>query len=194
MEEFNHGVSFFPTDGGACCLVGKVKFLVLRCDAGGCLFIDSGVPLMRFGFLPYCDGVGLLFFLLAVVASGLMEWILGLLDLVLLLLEMCAGVSWLRWISSIVEERGDDAGSSRPTTDAHEPRISCSFPTFGVRLSIWIRKFGGLMLEHAFWRTVGRSRQLNLRKKKNSRDLFVILGLLRVFSIRMGCPVLIFIL
>ena len=194
MEEFFHGAGFFPTDGGGCCLVGQVKLLVLRCDAGGYLLIDSGVQLVRFGFLPYCDGVGLLFLLPAAVASGLVEWILGLLDLVLLLLEMCAGVSWLRWISSIVEERGDDAGSSRPTTDAHELRISCSFPTFGVRLSIWIRKFGGLMLEHAFWRTVGRSRQLNLRKKKNSRDLFVILGLLKVFSVRMGCPVLIFIL
>ena len=123
-----------------------------------------------------------------------MEWILGLLDLVLLLLEMCAEASCLRWISSIAEERGDDTGSSRPTTDAHVPRISCSYPTFGVRLSIWIGKIGGLMLEHAFWQTVGRSRQLNLRKKKNSRDLFVILGLLRVFSVRMGCPVLIFIL
>jgi len=113
MEEFFHGTGFFPTDGGGCCLVGQVKLLVLRCDAGGCLLIDSGVQLVRFGFLPYCDGVGLLFLLPAAVASGLVEWILGLLDLVLLLLEMCAGVSWLRWISSIVEERGDDAGSSR---------------------------------------------------------------------------------
>ena len=98
--------------------------------------------------------MGLLFLLPAAVASGLVEWILGLLDLVLLLLEMCARVSWLRWISSIVEERGDDAGSSRPTTDAHEPRISCSFPTFGVRLSIWIRKFGGSGEQ---WEGVGSS-------------------------------------
>ena len=90
-----------------------MKLLVLRCDTGGCLLIDSSVQLVRFGFLPYYDGVGLLFLLPAAVASGLVEWILGLLDLVLLLLEMCAGVSWLRWISSIVEERGDDAGSSR---------------------------------------------------------------------------------
>ena len=171
-----------------------MKLLVLRCDTGGCLLIDSSVQLVRFGFLPYYDGVGLLFLLPAAVASGLVEWILGLLDLVLLLLEMRAGVSWLLWISSIVEERGDDAGSSRQTTDAHEPRISCSFPTFGVRLSIWIRKFGGLMLEHAFWRTVGRSRQLNPTKKKSSRDLFVILGLLKVFPVRMRCTVLTFIL
>ena len=90
MEEFFHGTGFFPTDGGGCCLVGQVKLLVLRCDAGGCLLIDSGVQLVRFGFLPYCDGVGLLFLLPAAVASGLVEWILGLLDLVLLLLEMCA--------------------------------------------------------------------------------------------------------
>ena len=56
MEEFFHGTGFFPTDGGGCCLVGQVKLLVLRCDAGGCLLIDSGVQLVRFGFLPYCDG------------------------------------------------------------------------------------------------------------------------------------------
>ncbi|RCV34863.1 hypothetical protein SETIT_7G192200v2 [Setaria italica] len=121
-------------------------------------------------------------------------WIHGLLDLVLLMSELCAGASWLRWTSSIVEESGDDAGSRGPTTDALLPRISCSYPTFGVRPSIWIGKIGGSMLECAIRRTVGRSLQLVLRKKINSRDLVVISGLLRVFSVRMGCTVLTFLL
>nr|TKW05862.1 hypothetical protein SEVIR_7G204100v2 [Setaria viridis] len=136
----------------------------------------------------------LFFHLLAAITGGLVEWIHGLLDLVLLMSELCAGASWLRWTSSIVEESGDDAGSRGPTTDALLPRISCSYPTFGVRPSIWIGKIGGSMLECAIRRTVGRSPQLVLRKKINSRDLVVISGLLRVFSVRMGCTVLPFIL
>nr|TKW23041.1 hypothetical protein SEVIR_4G267500v2 [Setaria viridis] len=160
-ELFRHRISFF---------VGfEVDPFVFSGDvrpAGGSSFVS-----FDFGRLKEAtaDPLRLAFPLLAAVWGGRVEWnfcgirvvhgcllssldsVLGLLDPFLMLPELVTRASGLRF----VEEVRGGARSRRLTADVLLPRTSCSYPKLGVRSSIWLGEFGGLMLGCQPWRTVG---------------------------------------
>nr|TKW20210.1 hypothetical protein SEVIR_4G071001v2 [Setaria viridis] len=118
-----------------------------------------------------------------------LDSVLGLLDPFLMLPELVTGAFGLRF----VEEARGGARSRRLTADVLLPRTSCSYPKLGVRSWIWLGEFGGLILGYQPWR-IGKQNRIFVptKEKKNSRcsrDLVVILILLRVLSARKGCTV-----
>ena len=81
--------------------------------------------------------------------------------------------------------------SSGPTADALPSSISCGLPLLGVRPSICFGEMGGLELLGASDRAQKSRRLLHPRKKINSRGFDVISVLLRVFTVRSRCTVLV---
>ncbi|RCV20637.1 hypothetical protein SETIT_4G072700v2 [Setaria italica] len=61
------------------------------------------------------------------------------------------------------------ARSRRLTADVLLPRTSCSYPKLGVRSSIWLGEFGGLILGYQPWR-IGKQNRIFVptKEKKNS--------------------------
>ncbi|RCV31708.1 hypothetical protein SETIT_6G199700v2 [Setaria italica] len=59
--------------------------------------------------------------------------------------------------------------SRRLTADVLLPRTSCSYPKLGIRSSIWLGEFGGLMLGYQPCRIEKQNRKFVRMKKKNSR-------------------------
>ncbi|RCV21832.1 hypothetical protein SETIT_4G169600v2 [Setaria italica] len=147
--------------------------------------------------------VRLLFLLLAAVVGGAVEWICwGFRGLgcppssssfsEFWLLVSFSGLLELRLrVPGRVKASGSPESTS-PTADVWLPSMCCSFPLFGVRSSIWTGAGGGLELWATAWGSDG-SPQLDLRRKKSSRVLFVIFWFLRVRCVREGCTVLSFI-
>jgi len=105
-------------------------------------------------------------------------------------LVLCAGASGTGGFTSMAEEGGGGGKSKRPTPDGHISRTSCSLPMLGVCPLICIGEFGGLKLLCAGWISQIWHQCLIQRWKTNSRVLDVICVLLRGFTVKLRCTVL----
>ena len=109
----------------------------------------------------------------------------------LCLLLRCSGALGAGWFTSMVEDGGCGDKLSGPTADTLPSSISCGLPMLGVRPSICIGEMGSLELLGAGIRAQKARRLLSLRKKIYSRGFAVISVLLRVFTVRSRCTVLV---
>ena len=108
----------------------------------------------------------------------------------LCLLVLCFEASGSGCFISMVEDGGCGDKSFRPTADALFSSISCVFPMFGVRPSIFIGEMEGLKFPGASERAQKELRFLYRRKKINSWGFVAVSSFLRVFPVRLRCTVL----